>query len=443
MDAGIRVRKLAGGATQSIYRRTFVIGSGYFTVALVEPLYSAYVPLMLADHLRTSVAVGSTLSALNLIAPLVIPVFAAWSDKTVTTIGRRMPFIVVLLPLAALSLAVVPVGARLHLGVLIVALGATNLFRHAARGPVVSLMPDLVPSAQRSQANGVINTMGGFAAITATVLLAPLITVELNLPIVGPTRRVLPFWIIAVLMIAATVFLYRNVTEPYALSPDRDESPVDSHESGAARKDGPLTLISEAMRSGRDEVLPILAAVALWFLAWKLLTPFITIYARDVLGAGEATAGLSFGMLAVAQTAFAIPSGIAAARWGRRRVMKAALTVLVLVGLAALGNHMLAGRPGGAGLFPFWVLLFVLGLGWVVLVTNCLPLLWDIGGASSVGLYTGLYYFASQTALVAGPSVGGLLVQIAGFGGLFAGFSVVMVLALLLVRRGERRAVRV
>ncbi len=439
MDAGTRLRQPAGAATQSIYRGSFLIGSGYFTVALVEPLYSAYVPLMLADHLRTSVAVGSTLSALNLIAPLVIPVFAAWSDKTVTPIGRRMPFIVVLLPLAALALAVVPVGARLHLGVLVAALAATNLFRHAARGPVVSLMPDLVPSAQRSQANGVINTMGGFAAITATVLLAPLITVELNLPMVGPTRRVLPFWIVAVLMIAATVFLYRNVTEPSPLSPNRDGS----DESGAARSDGPLTLILQAMRTGRGEVLPILAAVALWFLAWKLLTPFITIYARDVLGAGEAAAGLSFGMLAVAQTAFAIPSGIAAARWGRRRVMKTALTVLVLVGLAALGNHILAGRSGGAGLYPFWALLFVLGLGWVVLITNCLPLMWDIGGASSVGFYTGLYYFASQTALVAGPSVGGLLVQLVGFGGLFVGFSLVMVAALLLLCRREKRAVRV
>lgn len=71
-----------------------------------------------------------------------------------------MPFIVGLLPPAAVALALVPVAAQTGLYRLLGTLVALHFFRHAARGLVVALMPDLVPPDQRSQANGVINTMG-------------------------------------------------------------------------------------------------------------------------------------------------------------------------------------------------------------------------------------------------------------------------------------------
>ncbi len=408
---------------KDIYRRSFIIGSGFFTVALIEPMYSAYIPLMLADHLQSSVKVGAVLSALNLIAPLVIPIFAALSDRTSTRIGKRMPYIIAFLPPAALALAFVPVAAQLHLSWLVGALVVMNFLRHAARGPVVSLMPDLVPPNQRSQANGVINTMGGLAAITATVALAPLITVQVLIPGVGLTRRVLPFWIIAGLIIASTVFLFMNVREALAGPTPR------AHTTPSLR-----SALSGIARSGPGGAVPILAAVLLWFLGWKLITPFITLYARDYLGAGEAAAGLSFGMLAISQTLFAVPSGIIAARLGRRRVISAALGVLTAVGAAMFANHQLAAFSSAAGLYPFWALLFVMGLAWVVLITNCLPMLWDLGGLGTVGLYTGLYYFASQTALVVGPGIGGAVIEYIGYGGLFVGFAAVMLGARMLIK---------
>jgi maltose/moltooligosaccharide transporter len=402
-------------------------------------MYNAYVPLMLADHLDGSVAVGGVLSTLNLIAPLIIPLFAALSDRTVTRIGRRMPYIVGFLPPAALALALVPVAAQIGLYRLLGALVALHFFRHAARGPVVALMPDLVPPDQRSQANGVINTMGGLAAITATVLLAPLITVAIDIPGVGPTRRVLPFWITSVLMVASTVVLFLNVREPVAGVENRPrESPRI------------LTSLATVFRAGRSGALPILAGVLLSFTGWKLISPFVTLYARDYLGAGEAAAGLSFGMIAISQTAFAIPGGIIAARFGRRRVISVALLVLAAVGLGLVLNHRLATSPATAspatagpvattgpvatGLYPFWALLFLMGLAWVILITNSLPMLWDIGGPGTVGLYTGLYYLASQTALVAGPGLGGIVIEYVGFGGLFLAFSLAMVGTVFLLR---------
>ncbi|MFO8065610.1 MAG: MFS transporter [Spirochaetota bacterium] len=445
------------GDVAGVYRRAFIIGSGFFTVALIEPMYSAYVPLMLSDHLRSSSAVGGILSALNLIAPVVIPIFSTLSDRTRTAMGRRMPYIVGFLPPAAVALAILPFAGVVGLGALLAALVAMNFFRHAARGPVVSLMPDLVPPQERSRANGVINTMGGLAAITATVVLAPLISVGVDIPGVGQVRRVVPFGAVSVLMLAATLFLYITVKEPTSIERDEGEGTntpdrrTGRSRTGRSREDaggehhgrgqrlGPLHAVSELVRLRRGGAVPILAGVLLWFLGWKSIVPFITMYARDVLGAQETAAGLSFGMLALSQTAAAIPAGIIADRLGRTRVMSVALAALVLVGIGILINDRLAAAAAGySGLLAFWALLLCLGTAWAVLITNCLPLLWDVGGPAHLGLYTGLYYFASQAAPVLGPGLGGTIFDTLGFGALSLSFSVIMAGALILVRIAAR-----
>ncbi|WP_018525064.1 MFS transporter [Alkalispirochaeta alkalica] len=416
-----------------VYRRSLVIGSGFFTVALIEPMYSAYIPLMLGDYLSTSASVGAVLSVLNLIAPLVIPLFSTLSDRTRTPLGKRMPYIVFFFPLAAFSLAVVPLAAHRSLVALVASLAAMNFFRHAARGPVVSLMPDLIPSRHRSRANGVINMMAGVAGMTSTVLLAPLIAVVVPLPGWGDLRRVLPFWIIALLILVSTVFLFVKVRETLEVS----ASGGDDRESP-----GIGASLREIISAGSGGSLPVFLAVLCWFFAWMLVVPFLTTYARDHLGAGEAGATLSYGMLAVSQTLWAIPGGVLAARWGRRRMMRLALVVLVLVGVGAWLNARRGADGSGGALLVFWVLLLLLGAAWVILTTNCLPLLWDMGGGRRLGLYTGLYYAASQTALVAGPVAGGLLVDTVGFQGLFLGFSLLMGAALVFLipppdRKGE------
>ena len=447
------------GGGSGVYRRAFIIGSGFFTVALIEPMYSAYVPLMLSDHLNSSSAVGSILSGLNLIAPLVIPIFSVLSDRTHTAIGKRMPYIVGFLPPAALALAALPFVGAVGLWALVGALVVMNFCRHAARGPVVSLMPDLVPPRERSRANGVINTMGGLAAITATAALAPLISIEAEIPGIGTVRRVVPFGVVSVLIIAATVFLYVKVKEPSRLEYDEGggenasrsrtghDAATGLHSHTAARPRGdaardhrlPLRTVAALIRSRRGGAVPILAAVLLWFLGWKSIVPFITMYARDVLGAGEAAAGLSFGMLALSQTAAAIPAGIVADRLGRTKVMSGALGALVFVGIGIFINDWAGAIEASySGLYVFWALLLCLGAAWAVLITNCLPLLWNIGGSAQVGLYTGMYYFASQAAPVLGPGLGGTVFDTAGFGALALLFSIIMGTALVFVRLATR-----
>lgn len=235
-------------------------------------------------------------------------------------------------------------------------------------------------------------------------------------------------------MVTSTIFLFLNVREL-----------VVGGERRTREKPPVLSSLKTVFRAGRSGALPILLAVLLSFTGWKLLSPFITLYARDVLGAGEGAAGLSFGMIAISQTAFAVPGGIIAARFGRRRVISVALLVLATIGLGLWLNHRAVtatvdAETAATGLYLFWGLLFLMGLSWVILITNSLPMLWDMGGPDTVGLYTGLYYLASQTALVAGPGLGGVVIEYVGFGGLFIAFSMAIVGTVLLLR--STRALR-
>ena len=82
---------------KAYYGITFLIGLGFFTMGLMDPLYDTYVPIFLKNFLSRDGIVGALMGIDNLFAILLIPVFSALSDRTRTPIGRRMPYIIVTL----------------------------------------------------------------------------------------------------------------------------------------------------------------------------------------------------------------------------------------------------------------------------------------------------------------------------------------------------------
>ncbi len=180
----------------------------FFTMGLMDPLYDTYVPIFLSRFVESKALIGSIMTFDNILAIFLIPVFSAISDRTHTRIGRRMPFIVICLPVTAVAFGLIPFSALNSLWMLILLVFVLNLFKQAVRGPVVALMPDLIPGDLRSEANGVINTMGGIATIVGTVGLARLMDVPINLPGRGPTTEILAFPISSVLVIIAVLLLF-------------------------------------------------------------------------------------------------------------------------------------------------------------------------------------------------------------------------------------------
>ena len=147
-------------ATKFNYGKIFLLGFGFFGVSVIWTVYNAFVPLFLANKFHLSpILIGFFMTLDNIAAIFIQPPVGAWSDRLRTPIGRRMPFILIGAPIGALVFGLIPLASVLPL---FVACTSTLLLSMAFwRTPVVALMPDITPSQYRSQANGIINLMGG------------------------------------------------------------------------------------------------------------------------------------------------------------------------------------------------------------------------------------------------------------------------------------------
>ncbi|WP_293894426.1 MFS transporter [Sphaerochaeta sp. UBA5856] len=410
------------------YLTTFLIGLGFFTMGLMDPLYDTYVPIFLARYVESKALIGSIMTLDNMLAIFLIPVFSAISDRTHTRIGRRMPFIIICLPVTAVAFGLIPIASLYSVWLLIVLVFVLNLFKQAVRGPVVALMPDMIPGDLRSEANGVINTMGGIATIVGTVGLARLMDVPINLPGRGPTKDILAFPISSILVLLAVILLYFFVKEKKAVV----------HEQ--AEKKEPILASLKVIFSEQDKsALFILFSLLFWFIGYQGILPFVGLYSKDILKTSSGTASLAAGMVGIAYAIFAIPSGIVAHRIGRKKTIRISLSVLVVL-LAAIFFHDPLTAHLGAAIrqYTFWAMLFCFGIFWVSVVTNSFPMLWQMSSYQTVGIYTGLYYFFSQLASIISPPITGAFIDFFGFRAIFLYGSVSMLIAFLLMGRVTR-----
>lgn len=413
---------------------TFLIGLGFFTMGLMDPLYDNYVPIFLGYYIEQNSLIGLVMTLDNILAIILIPIFSALSDKTRTRIGRRMPYIVTLLPISAVFFALVPIMAYKSLILLVVTIFMLNISKQAVRGPVVALMPDMVPGDLRSEANGVINTMGGIATILGTILLARLMDVFIHVPGLGNVDKVLAFPVASVFVILAVVLLFVFVKE--------NRSKVSTKEDREEKNNEPIIKSLKAVIGEKEKsALFILLSLLCWFIAYQGILPFVGKYTTEVLGTSAGTAALSSGMVGVAYAIFAVPSGKFAHKHGRKKTIRWALIAIVIVLLLVfIHSAFLTNLPSMVRLLSFWVLLFLFGIFWVTVVTNSFPMLWQMADYKTIGIYTGLYYFFSQAASIISPPLAGGATDLWGYPALFLYGLVFMLIAYFLmskVNRGE------
>lgn len=424
---------------------TFLIGAGFFTMGLMDPLYDSYVTIFLSRYIPFKWLVGILMAIDNVLAILLIPIVSAWSDRTRTKIGRRMPWIIILLPLSAITFSFIPYAAKNSLAALIIILALLNLFKQSVRGPVIALMPDIVPAEFRSQGNGVINTMGNIAAIVGTLFLARLMDVDTVLPIIGHTKDVLSFPAAGLLVILATLMLFLFVKEKNA--------PLHDSSENEEEKKVPFIQAMKTVLAGRkieDEEKPdksalfVLVSLFLWFLGYQGMLPYIAEYSIKHFGVSTGQGAFAAGMVGIASALSAIPMGYAASKWGRKRMIRIALVVVASLCLAQFFLIEIAGILGlaeGQIKYLFWGLMFVFGIFWICIIANSFPMLWQMAGFSHIGLYTGLYYTFSQGAAILAPFLAGLIIDFAGHRAVFVYCACFFLLAWLMmgkVTRGEK-----
>ncbi len=408
------------------YGKIFLLGFGFFGVSVIWGVYNAFVPLFLANKFNLEPAlIGFFMTLDNIAALFIQPPVGAWSDKLRTPIGRRMPFILIGAPIGALAFGFIPLAAVLPL---FVACTSTLLLSMAFwRTPVVALMPDITPSNKRSQANGIINFMGGVGAIMSFLVGAKLY--DMN--------PAFPFWMGSGLVILAAVLVFIFVKEPK------------EYETSEKKPNMWLSL-KDVFTDPDKSALRLFLAIFAWFVGYNAIEAFFTLYAVNHLGMPESDGARLLGHLSLLFVIFALVSGFIGAKIGRRRTIMVGITLL---GLLILGIFIVPSSTLTIQLTKLPVLgavpvisLFLMGAGiaWALININSLPMVVDLVEDARIGTYTGLYYLFSTLAAIAGPNINGWIVQLTGknYNNIMVVAPIFMAIAFILmagVRRGEAK----
>ncbi len=415
------------------YGKTFLLGFGFFGLSVVWGVYNAFVPIFLSEKFGLSpVVIGFFMTLDNIAALFIQPPVGAWSDRLRTPLGRRIPFLLIGAPITAVAFGLIPLPAILPL---FVACTSTLLLSAAFwRTPVIALMPDITPSEFRSQANGIINFMGGIGTIVALQTGGLLYKLSPNFP----------FWLGSGLVLLSALIVYLFIEEPkeYATS---EEQP------------GMLASLREVVSSEDKSGLRILFAIFFWFIGFSAVETFFTLYAKNHLGLNEGDGATLLSVLPLFFVLFAIPSGFIAGRLGRRTTISIGLITLtimlvllyitpakaLLTGISPLPLVGIPLEEGGPRMLTLaGVLLIFGGAAWALININSLPMIVDLTDAARIGTFTGLYYLFSTFSAIVGPNVNGWAIQLTDGNYniimLIAPFFMMIALWLMLgVKRGE------
>ena len=411
------------------YARTFLLGFGFFGISLIWPIFNNYIPIFLKDNFKLSATlIGFIMTWDNYLNMFVQPIVGERSDQTRTRLGRRKPWMLVGAPLAAIFFITIPIMHSV-VGIMFAIL-FTNVAMALFRAPTIALLGDLFPAHQRSTANGVINLMGGLGSILAFLIGG----------ILYKMGRITPFIFGSVVMLVAITLVILFVREPILarragtvdqpeVDPENDEKAKTTESTG-----GFLSHLKEVLNSSDRSGLLILLAILCWFMGYNAIETWLSSFGKFTLGIDPGRMAMLSSGLALMFVVFAVPSGLLATRYGRRRVILvgiAGLTLLILYGLF-IGNQVM-----------LIVFLVLAGFFWALINVNSLPMVYDLGGDTRIGAFTGLYYLASNIAAVAGPQIVGILIDLTkgNYRIMFVFSAVFMALAgVLMARVKEKRA---
>ncbi len=402
--------------------KTFVLGFGFFGVAVIWALYNAYVPIFLKNSFHfSSFIIGIIMTIDNIFAILLLPYLGAMSDRTHTRLGRRRPYILGGAPFAALFFILIPYATLKHSVVLMMStIILMNLAMATFRTPVIALMPDIVPSKFRSQANGIINFMGGLGALLVYFGGKNLYDANIAYPFIAGG--------LIMLFASLIVVFFVREDKPYVeIDGDLENtSPVSLKKSFSGLMDNLRDVVN-----GEKSLLFILLSIFFWFVGYNALETFFTSYAKFYLHIKASTGAMILGVFALAFMFASLFAGTIGAKKGRRKTIQTGLLIITLVMLTSLFMKNFLG---------FSVLFFIGGLGWALINVNSLPMVVDMTTLKKVGGYTGLYYFFSQAANIVAPPIAGLSIDTFGYPALLVFSSVFFVLAFItmsFVKRGE------
>lgn len=392
------------------------LGFGAASLSVTWGLYNIFMPLLLRDFVSSSGMRGAIMGLDNVLGLLFVPLIGAVSDRLGGRLGKRLPFLLLSMPLAALLFAALPF-ARATLWTLLAADIVFLLAMTAYRAPLAALMPDHVAPAHRPWANAVITMLGAIGGALALLLLAPLADVAIWIPFAVSGGVIL----LALVAVRAAT----QTHPPYV-------------ETGVIQEDAPLItgLVRQSVKvfdPRRGPIFYLLMAVFFVFFGYSALEAQFSTFVTEEFGLTGGQAGLMMGATVMGFVLMALPAGTLVKRLGEVNTMRLgalALAFWLTVATFSTGPVMLT------------VLLALGGASWAFVLVPAYPVVVNYGGAAEVGFYTGMYYLFGAVAAILAPASVGWAMDTVGNDALFPAVALAMALGLLLLTVAQWRGAR-
>lgn len=378
-------------------KKTWLLGFGFFSISITWALYNAFVPFFLEKFLTSTALIGFMMTIDNYFALFLQPLIGSRSDRTNSKFGKRMPFLLIGMPLAALFGALIPWHTSLLTLVLFMVL--MNLSMSLYRSPTVALMPDITKEGKRTQANGIINFMGGIGSIIAFAGGSYLYDKHSSLPFLSSS-------ILTLICLAILLYTIKEKRDTIAYTPAEEK-----------------TKVSFKGQWNRPTVF-LLCAIFFWFLSYQGVEAFFTLYGKNHLQLSESQASFSLAFFSLAFVLAAIPSGLLGNRFGKKLIITIGVIGLIII-FAAISFV--------DTLLPLRSLLILGGICWAMININSYPFIVSLGEEKSIGTRTGIYYLFASLAAIVSPPLMGALIDLLDYSVLFYVSSGGMVIALLLL----------
>ena len=147
---------------------TFFVALTLFAQESTWNFYDNQVPVLLREHVTSAAVVGLLMGMDNLLGIFIQPWIGNRSDNTRTRWGRRVPYLAVGMPLAAVLFAFLPWTTSLVTLVAVMFLYA--LVVNTIRPLAESMIPDFLPPERRSRANAVVKIAAALTIIVASLI---------------------------------------------------------------------------------------------------------------------------------------------------------------------------------------------------------------------------------------------------------------------------------
>jgi Na+/melibiose symporter-like transporter len=398
------------------YQIVFWIALAVFAQEISWNYYDVQVPVSLSKYIQSAGLIGFIMGFNYLIGIIIQPIMGNLSDNTRTKLGRRLPFILIGTPLAAIFFALIAFEKSLPTLLVCIFMYVSTMLAYKA--PTESLMPDYVVPEHRSKGNAILKIVTSLTVIFSAGLSLLIVDKHLQLSFIIPS----------VIMLLTIPFLLAKIKEKdslgyqQALKDDENESKSTQTKVSKVKL---LPTFLEIFKSKDKSRLFMLLTVFFASVSWQSMRTLVTTYATINLNMTRGEAGGLTLPGGIAFLLLAFPIAWLSEKFGRK------LAMLIGIGIMILGCIL-------GFVFPSPMMMHItvtmIAIAWATVSINAIVMVWNLARSSKEsGTYTGLYYFFYYAGAASGPAIVGFLTDLNGWHSYWLNISLFTVAAFVML----------